>query len=182
MAKRIILKFFLVLYLILSMSNANANDQLYYKIGFFDYKHETGGLLFNIKKVSNNTYNVLNFGELSQIYEFTGIVDKENKFSKGEEIKKREEYAIYLSSGLQKVISFNDHLSLVPSFSVGLYESFDQGKNMGFPVEFKSEVELYFNFSQDSYLGITWHHISNANIGNTNPGSDSILLNITSNF
>ena len=180
MYKRIILRFFLVLYLMHSTSNAD--DQLYYKIGFYDYKHETGGLLFNIKKVSDNTYNVLNFGELTQIYEFNAIFDKENKFSKGEEIKKREEYAIYLSSGLQKVINFNDHLSLVPSFSVGLYESFDEGKKMGFPIEFKSEVELYFNFSPDSYLGLTWHHISNANIGHKNPGSDSILFNITSNF
>ena len=123
MYKRIILKFFLILYFMHSTSNAD--DQLYYKIGFYDYKHETGGLLLNIKKVSDNTYNVLNFGELTQIYEFTGIFDKENKFSKGEEIKKREEYAIYLSSGFQKVINFNDHFSLVPSFSAGLYESFD---------------------------------------------------------
>ncbi len=74
-------------------STSNAKDQLYYKLGFFDYKHETGGLMFNVKKVSDNTYNILNLGELTQIYEFTGIFDKENQFSKGEETKKREEYA-----------------------------------------------------------------------------------------
>ena len=77
---RIILKFFFILFL--SSSISNANDQLYYKIGYFDYKHETGGLLFNIKKVSNNTYNILSLGELTQIYEFTSIIDKENQFSK----------------------------------------------------------------------------------------------------
>ena len=65
---------------------------------------------------------------------------------------------------------------------MGLYESFDQGKEMGLPIEFKSEVELYLNLSQDTYLGITWHHISNADLGYKNPGSDSILINITNNF
>ena len=177
---RIILKFFFILFL--SSSISNANDQLYYKIGYFDYKHETGGLLFNIKKVSNNTYNILSLGELTQIYEFTSIIDKENQFSKGEETKKREEYAVYLSSGLQKLIRLGENISLVPSFSVGLYESFDQGKDMGFPIEFKSEVELNLHLSKGSLFGVTYHHISNADIGDENPGSDSILINFKSSF
>ena len=180
MPMRIILNLFLIMCFMFSASNAK--DQLYYKLGFFDYKHETGGLMFNVKKVSDNTYNILNLGELTQIYEFTGIFDKENQFSKGNETKKREEYAIYLSSGLQKVIRLSDSFSLVPSFSVGLYESFDQGKEMGLPIEFKSEVELYFNLSEESYLGLTWHHISNADLGYKNPGSDSVLISITNNF
>ena len=68
---RIFLKFIFILFFISSTSNAN--DQLYYRIGFFDYKHETGGLLFNIKKVTENVYTVLNLGELTQIYELTSI-------------------------------------------------------------------------------------------------------------
>ena len=177
---RIFLKLFFIL--LFMSSTSNANDQLYYRIGFFDYKHDTGGLLFNIKKVTDNKYSFFNFGELTQIYEFTSIIDKENQFSKGEEIKKREEYSIYLSSGLQKAISLTDNFSLVPSFSVGLFQSFDEGKDMGYPIEFKSEVELYYDFSQKSYLGLSWNHISNADIGDKNPGADSILFSITTNF
>ena len=168
MAMRIYLKFFFIFFLMVPASNAN--DQLYYKVGLYDYKHDTGGLLFNVKKVTDNIYNFSSLGEITQIYEFTGIIDKENQFSKGKEIEKREEYAIYLSSGFQKVINLRNNFSLVPSFSVGLYESFDEGKDMGFPIEFKSEVEAYFDLSQDRYLGISWHHISNADIGDKNPG------------
>ena len=122
---RIFLKFFFIMFFVSSTSNAN--DQLYYRIGFFDYKHETGGLMFNIKKVTDNKYNIITLGELTQIHEFTSIIDKENQFSKGEETKKREEYAIYLSSGLQKLIRLGENISLVPSFSVGLYEITDTG-------------------------------------------------------
>ena len=177
---RIFFKFFFILFLLSSTSNAN--DQLYYKIGYFDYKHETGGLLLNVKKVSNNIYSILSLGEFVQIYEFTSIIDKENQFSRGHKRKKREEYAIYLSSGLQKTIALSKNVSLVPSFSLGLYESFDQGKDMGFPIEFKSELELNLHLSRDSMLGVTFHHISNADIGDKNPGSDSILINFKRNF
>ena len=119
---------------------------------------------------------------MTQIYEFTGVFDKENQFSRGHKRKKREEYAIYLSSGLQKTIALSKNVSLVPSFSLGLYESFDQGKDMGFPIEFKSELELNLHLSRDSILGVTFHHISNADIGDKNPGSDSILINFKRNF
>ena len=177
---RIFLKLFFIFYFVNSTSNAN--EQLYYRIGFFDYKHETGVLMFNIKKVTDNTFNIFNFGELTQIYEFTSIIDNQNLFSKGESKKERQEYSIYLSSGLQKVMSLTDNFSLVPSFSVGLFQSFEKGKEMGYPIEFKSEVELYYDLSQDSYLGLSWNHISNADLGDKNPGADSILFSITTNF
>ena len=172
---RLSFKIFVIFFI--TIVSSNANGHLYYKIGLFDYKHETGGMALNIKNVTNNSFKFLNLGELSQIYEFTGFIDKNNWFSKGEEIKKREEYSIYLSSGLQKNINLSRKISLVPSFSIGLYQEFDDGKNMGYPVEFKSEIELNYNLSNNSLFGLTWNHISNADIGGTNPGSDSILIN-----
>ena len=177
---RIFFKLFFIMFFVSSTSNAN--DQLYYRIGFFDYKHETGGLMFNIKKVTENKYNIITLGELTQIHEFTSIIDNQNLFSKGKSKKEKQEYSIYLSSGLQKVISLTDNFSVVPSFSVGLFHSIEKGKEMGFPIEFKSEVELYYDLSQDSYLGLSWNHISNADIGDKNPGADSILFSITTNF
>ena len=41
-------------------TTSNANDQLYFKIGLWDFKHETGGLALNIKKVSNKNFKILN--------------------------------------------------------------------------------------------------------------------------
>ena len=177
---RIILKFLLVSTFLSTTSSAN--DQLYFKIGLWDFKHETGGLALNIKKVTNNDFNIFMLGELKQIYEFTGFTDKRNYFSKGEEVQNREEQAIYLSTGLQKKIDLSSKLTFVPSFSVGLYEAFDDGKDMGFPIEFKSEIELNHNFSNGSLLGLTYNHISNADLGDTNPGSDSILINFKKFF
>ena len=73
---------------------------------------------------------------------------------------------------------------LLPSFSAGLYQEFDEGKDMGYPLEFKSEVELNFKILNSSIIGVSYSHISNADIGDKNPGSDNILFNfrISENF
>tara|TARA_B100001540_G_C15681124_1_gene584853 strand:+ start:367 stop:906 length:540 start_codon:yes stop_codon:yes gene_type:complete len=170
--KTILAAIFITLFVVTSSSA----DKLYFKVGTYDYKHETGMLAFNLKNVTNNKFDIYSIGELTQIYEFTGMIDKDNNFSKGEDIKYRDEYAIYLSSGLQKKINFSENLEIVPSFSAGLYQEFDQGKDMGFPIEFKSEIELNYHLFDNSIIGLTYNHISNANIGDTNPGSDSVLI------
>jgi len=171
---RTFLKTIFILFFIIT--SLNAEGKLYYKTGIYDYKHETGGLAFTLKNVTDNSYNIFSLGELTQIYEFMGIIDKNNNFSKGKNAKQRDEYAIYLSSGLQKKINFSENVALVPSFSIGLYQEFDEGKDMGFPIEFKSELELNYYIFDNSVLGLTYNHISNANIGDTNPGSDSVLV------
>ena len=171
-----------ILYILLfTITASNATDQLYYKVGHFDYKHETGGLALSIKNVTDKNFNIPALGQLSQIYEFYALTDKNNFFSGEGEPARRDEYAIYASTGLQKSINLNENFSLVPSFSVGLYQEFDQGKDMGFPIQFKSEIELNYYLSKYSFIGFTWNHISNADIGETNPGSDSILINFKIN-
>ena len=165
----------LFIFLILFFSCALKAEEAQYRIGLWDYKHETGGLAFNIKNITDNNIDILNFIELSQIYEFTGMIDKNDYFSKGDEIR-REEYSLYFSSGVQKIIDLTDGLSLIPSFSAGIYAAVDDGKDMGFPINFKSEIELKYKLFNDSFLGLSMNHISNADIGKTNPGADSILI------
>ena len=172
----------IVFSIILSLfANILSAAEIYNKIGIFDYKHKdtTDALALNYKVVSDKNYNISYFGDLIQIYEFTGLIDKNNFL--GENIK-REEYAVYFSSGLQKIINLSENVSLVPSFSVGLYDQYDQGKNMGLPLEFKSEVELNFNFLDNSVIGFTYNHISNASLGDKNPGANSYMFNFIKKF
>jgi len=65
---------------------------------------------------------------------------------------------------------------LTPSFGVGAYWSGSDGKNMGSPLEFRSQVETGYEFDNQSRLGVALSHISNANVSNTNPGSEIISL------
>ena len=40
----------------------------------------------------------------------------------------------------------------------------------------KSELELNYHLSDKSEIGFTYNHISNADIGDNNPGSDSFFF------
>ena len=88
--------------------------------------------------------------------------------------------ASYFYTGVQAEYDLGK-LNITPSFTPGLYSE-GNGKDLGHPIEFKSEVELNLHLSKGSLFGVTYHHISNADIGDENPGSDSILINFKSSF
>lgn len=66
-----------------------------------------------------------------------------------------------------------------PNFAVGLYGK-NQGKDLGFPIEFRSGVELGFRFSNANRVGVHFYHISNArklfHWSRRNPGSESLII------
>jgi hypothetical protein len=72
-------------------------------------------------------------------------------------------------------------MSVIPSFTPGLYGQGD-GKDLGHMVEFKSEVQLSFDFLKNSELGFSYNHISNASLGEKNPGANSYMFNFLKNF
>lgn len=72
-------------------------------------------------------------------------------------------------------ITFFDAVVLTGSFAPGLYED-GGGKDLGHAVEFRSQVELGYQFENKSRLSVAFSHISNANIGDDNPGTEVLNL------
>ena len=72
-------------------------------------------------------------------------------------------------------------LNITPSFTPGLYHAGD-GKDLGHMLEFKSEVQLSLDLSKSSELGFSYNHISNASLGDQNPGANSYMFNFFKNF
>ena len=72
-------------------------------------------------------------------------------------------------------------LIFTPSFAPGLYHKGD-GKDLGHVVEFKSEIQLSYALSKDSRLGVSYNHVSNASLGDKNPGANSYMFNFLKNF
>ena len=56
------------------------------------------------------------------------------------------------------------------------------GKDLGYPLEFKSEVQLTFDLSESTHLGMSYNHISNASLGSKNPVSNSYMFNFLKQF
>ena len=91
-----------------------------------------------------------------------------------------EKSAFYLYSGVQAEYELGS-LTITPSFAPGYY-NYGSGKDLGYPLEFKSEIQMSFNLSDNSHLGMSYNHISNASLGTKNPGANSYMLNFLKQF
>jgi hypothetical protein len=85
------------------------------------------------------------------------------------------EAATYGYAGVGVDIFFGNRWVLTPNFAAGLYGNGD-GKDLGHAIEFRSGVELAYRFDNYSRLGLSFTHISNAGIGERNPGVESLVL------
>ena len=88
--------------------------------------------------------------------------------------------ASYLYTGVQAQYKLGA-LNITPSFTPGLYFEGD-GKDLGHLVEFKSELQFSLDLSKTSELGLSYNHLSNASLGDKNPGANSYMFNFFKNF
>ena len=91
-----------------------------------------------------------------------------------------EKNAFYLYSGVQAEYEFG-FITITPSFAPGYY-NYGSGKDLGYPLEFKSEIQMSFNLGDSTQLGMSYNHISNASLGTKNPGANSYMLNFLKEF
>ena len=73
------------------------------------------------------------------------------------------------------------NINFTPSFTPGLYNQGD-GKDLGHVVEFKSELQFSLDLFKNSELGFSYNHISNASLGDKNPGANSYMFNFLQKF
>tara|TARA_Y100001970_G_scaffold156681_1_gene191705 strand:+ start:745 stop:1275 length:531 start_codon:yes stop_codon:yes gene_type:complete len=86
----------------------------------------------------------------------------------------------YIYTGVQAQYKIGN-LNIVPSFTPGYYNQGD-GKDLGFPIEFKSELQLSFDVLNNTELGFSYNHLSNASLGDKNPGANSYMFNFLKSF
>ncbi len=84
--------------------------------------------------------------------------------------------ALYGLGGLYADFELSPEWTLTPSIGAGLYSDGD-GKDLGHTIEFRSQLELGYNFQNGSRVSTGLAHISNASLGNRNPGTEILSLN-----
>ena len=88
--------------------------------------------------------------------------------------------ATYFYTGVQANYKMGD-LNIIPSFTPGYYNQGD-GKDLGHALEFKSELQLSLDLPKDSQFGFSYNHLSNASLGDKNPGANSYMFNFLKKF
>lgn len=82
---------------------------------------------------------------------------------------------VYVYGGINFDLLFFDRIVFAPGFAAGYYARGD-GKNLGYPIEFRSGIELGWQFQNKCRLGLHFYHLSNASLGHKNPGEESLVM------
>jgi len=153
----------------LSFSNAQdikSNEtELNFFTGMFDFsddKQKAG--IIGIQHQNEDLFRESFLGRLSPI---TGGFLTENN-------------AFYLYTGAQAEYDLGI-FTITPSFAPGYYSSGD-GKDLGHSLEFKSEIQMSLDLSNSTQFGMSYNHISNASLGDKNPGANSYMINFLKQF
>tara|TARA_Y100000590_G_scaffold79520_1_gene88287 strand:+ start:31 stop:552 length:522 start_codon:yes stop_codon:yes gene_type:complete len=91
-----------------------------------------------------------------------------------------EKSAFYIYTGAQAEYDFGI-FKITPSFAPGYY-NYGDGKDLGSAIEFKSEIQMSLDLSDSSEFGMSYNHISNASLGDKNPGANSYMINFIKQF
>ena len=141
------------------------NIQMNLYSGMFDFSDaKQRAVLVGFQHQNEELYRDTFVGTLSPI---TGAFITENQ-------------ALYAYTGVEWNFDLGP-INFTPSFAPGLYGA-GSGKDLGHILEFKSEVQASFNFSENTQLGMSYNHISNASLGDKNPGANSYMFNFLKKF
>ena len=141
------------------------NTELNLFTGVFDFSDEKQHAgLFGLQHQNDELFRKSFLGKLSPI---TGGFITENS-------------AFYIYTGAQADYEFGS-FTVTPSFAPGYYNSGD-GKDLGSALEFKSEIQMSLNLNDSSKFGMSYNHISNASLGDKNPGANSYMINFLKQF
>ena len=141
------------------------NPEMNFYSGMFDFSDQKQrAILVGFQHQNEELYRDTFIGTLSPI---TGGFITENQ-------------ALYAYTGVEWNFDLGP-IYFTPSFAPGLYGEGD-GKDLGHILEFKSEVQASWSLSENSELGMSYNHISNASLGDKNPGANSYMINFLKQF
>ncbi|MEM7051746.1 MAG: acyloxyacyl hydrolase [Acidobacteriota bacterium] len=86
-----------------------------------------------------------------------------------------EESAYYIYGSFRYDWWLSQRWRLTPFLGGGIYSAGD-GKDLGGPVEFRSGLELSVGLTERSRLGLSFYHLSNGVLYDSNPGAESLVV------
>lgn len=169
------MKKILIIFLILFSTPIAAEGYDIFGFGYYDVKFDGSAnneaLDYRYERRFNNTLlrigpKSYNFFDIKPFAGFEGTTDSAMYFLIG----------IYLDDNAGTLFTGESSNFLVtPSFGFGIYEEGD-GKQLGNNIEFRTTIEVSYQLKNKNRIGLSFGHISNANLGDNNPGVEVISL------
>ena len=153
------LAFVLVLLTAAWQANAAENTYLTFGVGKFDLLHNeaSSSTEFRLEYRHPNIWH--------QLYPSLGLMVNTDG-------------GVYGVLGVNYDINLTQKITLTPFTGVGIYTDNDS-KDLGGPIQFRSGMELAYELDNDYRVGLNFSHMSNASLYESNPGVESLVLNVS---
>ncbi|MDF1747829.1 MAG: acyloxyacyl hydrolase [Alphaproteobacteria bacterium] len=122
--------------------------------GYYDINDDQSAAEFHMEYISGSKWWVFN--------PFVGVMATSDT-------------AFYGYAGIRLDLFMGNRFVITPSFAPGLYHDGD-GKDLGYPIEFRSAIEFAYRFDDRARLGLSLYHLSNASLDDNNPGTEVVTL------
>jgi len=83
--------------------------------------------------------------------------------------------ASYVCAGVGYDLGLGHKLVLTPTFAPGLYAR-GKGLDLGYPVEFRSQIQIDYRLPGRARAGVAFSHMSNVHLGQRNSGVETLML------
>ena len=139
----------------IKFDGSNQNDAL-------DYRYERR-FDKTLLRLGPESYD---FFDIKPFLGFEGTTDSATFFIAG----------VYLEDNIGTLFTGDSsNFIFTPSFGAGYYDDGD-GKKLGSEIEFRTTFEVSYQLKNENRIGLSFSHISNANLGDKNPGVEIISL------
>tara|TARA_Y100001935_G_C17289724_1_gene502540 strand:+ start:1587 stop:2066 length:480 start_codon:yes stop_codon:yes gene_type:complete len=83
---------------------------------------------------------------------------------------------IYVEDNLGQLLEGKkSNYYFTPSFGIGIYDD-GSGKKLGNDIQFRTALEISYELRNKNRIGVSFSHISNANLGDKNPGVEILSI------
>ena len=169
------MKKILIIFLILFTKLVAADGYDVFGIGYYDIKfdgsssNEATDFRYerrfdkSLLQIGPESYD---FFDIKPFVGFEGTTDSATYFLLG----------IYLDDNAGILLTGKSSKFLVtPSFGFGIYDA-GEGKKLGNNIEFRTTIEVSYQLENKNRIGLSFGHISNAGLGDDNPGVEILSL------
>ena len=169
------MKKILIIFIILTTKIVLADGYDVFGIGYYDIKFDgtdtMDALDYRYERRFDKTLLQIgpesyDFFDIKPFAGFEGTSDSATYFLAG----------FYLDDNAGSVFTGkSSNVLFTPSFGFGIYDN-GNGKNIGNDIEFRTTIEFSYQLKNKNRIGFSFGHISNANLGDKNPGVEIISL------
>lgn len=139
-----------------SSAQESGQDYLSFSAGYFDLSGKDSAIDFRAEYRPGHTY--LNF-----VKPWAGV-------------EVTSDASIWAGGGLLLDYEFTPSWYVTPSVGAGLYTDGGSDLDLDYPIQFRTQLEISHQYDSGHRAGVAISHMSNADLGDSNPGAEALSL------